>query len=234
MFAGEGLQLLTRALASDMTVDYVVFSEERADLLPKDLADLLDASQVRCFRVPEALFEKVSRRDMRSGAAFVATAQRRSLGDLPRDIPVVVLDRVSNPRNAGAIARTCEAAGLGGLVLTGSHVDPYSYESLRASMGSVFGVPIVSCTEEEMLGWVSSTQRVLVGTSGGAEENLWSAVLPSSSVLMFGNEGEGLSDHLISACEKLVKIPFNMAVDSLNLGAAVAVVAFEYRRRNPL
>ena len=233
-FAGEGLQLLTRALAANIAVDYVVFSEDTANLLPVDLARMLDRSHTRCFRVPEALFEKVSRRSMRSGAAFAATAIGDSLDDLPREVPVLVLDRDSNPRNVGAIARTCEAAGLGGLILTGSHVDPYSYESLRASMGSVFGIPIVSCGEEEMLGWISSNQRTLIGTSGAAREDLWEEDLPASSALMFGNEGEGLSEYLISVCDSLVKIPYNSAVDSLNLGAAVAVVAFEYRRRNPL
>ncbi|MFZ1381258.1 MAG: RNA methyltransferase [Scrofimicrobium sp.] len=232
-FAGEGIQLLTRALTSDVTVDYVVLSEDFADLLPIDLAELLDDSRARCFRISESLFEKMSRRNMRSGAAFVATARAHSLTDLLKDAPILVLDRVSNPRNVGAIARTCEAAGLGGLILTGSHVDPFSYESLRASMGSVFGVPIVSCSEKEMLGWVSSNLRTLIGTSGGAEDDLWNAALPASSALMFGNEGEGLSDHLIATCDALVKIPYNAAVDSLNLGAAVAVVAFEYRRRNP-
>lgn len=233
-FAAEGLQLLTRALRSEMRVEYVVFSEDVADTLPVDISDLLDDRRTPCYRVPDNLFQKVSRRDMDSGAAFVARENGVGLEDLPLNVPVLILDRVSNPRNVGAIARTCEAAGLGGLVLTGRHVDPFSYESVRASMGSVFGIPVVGCSEEDMLGWVKESDRPLIGTSGAATDDLWDADLPSNSAIMFGNEGEGLSQHLIASCDDLIKIPYNTAVDSLNLGAAVAVVSFEYRRRNPL
>lgn len=233
LFAGEGMQLATRALTGGADVEYLLMSQDVADFLPVDFAAAVGARGVQVLVAPGALFQKVSRRSMPSGVVFVAREPRSGFGDLPEDVPVLVLDRASNPRNIGAIARTCEAAGLGGLVLAGHHADPFGYESVRASMGSVFGVPIVGCTDDELIEWVRSSGRVLIGTSGAAEQSLWQAELPASSAIMFGNEGEGLSEHLLSACDELLKIPYNQAVDSLNLGAAVAVVAFEYRRRNP-
>lgn len=230
-FAAEGMQLLTRALQAGVSLDYVVVSGG-PDALPTDVAALLQEARVPVYSVSPELFAKVSRRNKPLGVAFLGRLPLAQLSDLDPRVPVLALDRASNPRNIGAIARTCEAAGLGGLVLVGAHGDPFSYESVRASMGSVFGVPIAACSPEELVGWAESSGRDLIGTSGGATKTLWDLTIPETAVILFGNEGEGLTQYLLDACNQVLKIPFNPAVDSLNLAAAAAVVAFDYVRQS--
>lgn len=232
-FAGEGMQLLTRALHSRLPVRYVLAAEDTASSLPLDVEQLLIEHSADLFAVPGSLFAKISRREMTAGVIFVAEPISATEADLEPNRPILALDRVRNPRNIGAIARTCEAAALGGIVLLGAHVDAFGYEALRASMGSVFGVPIVSMAPEEFSRWTSENGRTLIGTSGAAEQSLWEAELPADSVFLFGNEAQGLDSTLIELCSALVKIPYNEQVDSLNLAASVAVVSFEFRRRNP-
>ncbi len=229
-YAAEGMQLLTRALQTKAPLDYVVVSGG-PEALPADVSDLLAAAGVPVYSVSAELFAKVSRRNKPLGVAFCGRVPQAQLSNLDAALPVLALDRAGNPRNIGAIARTCEAAGLGGLLLVGAHADPYSYESIRASMGSVFGVPIVECSPEELVDWAGQSGRTLIGTSGAARRTLWQTDIPALSVLLFGNEGEGLPEHLLDACDQVLKIPFNPAVDSLNLAAAAAVVAFDYVRQ---
>ncbi len=229
-FAAEGMQLLTRALQAGVALDYVVVSGG-PEALPADVVQLLEEARVPVYSVSPELFAKVSRRNKPLGVAFCGRVPHAQLSDLVPSLPVLALDRASNPRNIGAIARTCEASGLGGLLLVGAHGDPYSYESVRASMGSVFGVPIVSCSAAQLVDWSRASGRELIGTSGAAQQTLWQTEIPALSVLLFGNEGEGLPQDLLGACDQVLKIPFNPAVDSLNLAAAAAVVAFDYVRQ---
>lgn len=232
-FAAEGMQLLTRALGH-LPVKLIVISPDMRGRLPEDLVTQISSSEVPTYWLAPGLFQKVSRRELASGVAFIAEAKQATLADLPLDRAVVALDRASNPRNIGAIARTVEAANLGGLVLLGNHADPYSYESVRASMGSLMELPVVACQNEELVAWVIRQRRALVGTSGGASQSIWDLELPGNGVILFGNEQEGLPDSLINKCDCLVKIPYNPAVDSLNLAAAAAIICFDYVRQHGL
>ncbi len=256
LFAAEGIQIATRALhATDWDIDSVIISPGEQDdtatqvhpstATPSQrdapaMAALVDVERlalerhVPVTRVTAPVFLHITQRQMPAGAVVIAHRRTRRLDELPGGVPVLVLEHPSTPGNIGAIIRTCEAADLGGVVLVGPHADPFSPAAVRSSMGSAFGVPVVTGVGTgDLVTWARRSGHTLIGTSGGAAQPLWEVELPARSAIVFGNEGAGMTSELQAACDIMVRIPFSTAVDSLNLSAAAAVIAFEYRRRVP-
>lgn len=248
LFAAEGIQIVTRALTATDTdapgepawdIDSVLLCTGTPDApVSPALADIGNRARERGIPVSHVtapVFLHITQRQMPAGAVVIAHRRTSRLDELPGDRPLLVLERPSTPGNIGTIIRTCEAADLGGVVLVGPHADPFSPAAVRASMGSVFGVPLATGVGTGgLMTWARRSGYTLIGTSGGAAQSLWDAELPARSAVVLGNEGTGMTPELQAACDAIVRIPFSPAVDSLNLSAAAAVIAFEYRRRTPL
>jgi TrmH family RNA methyltransferase len=143
----------------------------------------------------------------------------------------VALDRVRDPGNLGTIIRTADAAGAKGVLLIGDTTDPFSLETIRATMGSVFAMPIIRATEAEFLAWRKGFSGIVVGTHlKGAVDYRTIPYANRPVVLLMGNEQQGLPDQLASSCDKLARIPQEGRADSLNLAIATGVMLFEIRR----
>ncbi len=152
-----------------------------------------------------------------------------SAARVAREAVWLALEEVRDPGNLGTIIRTADAVGAAGIMLVGTSCDPYSHECVRATMGSVFSVPLVRITREAFLGWTKSFQGDIVGTHLDAEEDFRKAKYRAPTLLLMGSEGPGLSDPLTAACTRLVKIPMAGRLDSLNLAVATALVLYQIR-----
>jgi len=143
----------------------------------------------------------------------------------------VALDRVRDPGNLGTIIRTADAVGAKGIILIGDTTDPFSLETVRATMGSVFAVPLARASEAEFLSWRKGFSGLIVGTHlKGAVDYRTIPYANKPVILVMGNEQQGLPDQLASACDKLARIPQEGRADSLNLAIATGVMLFEIRR----
>ncbi len=143
----------------------------------------------------------------------------------------VALEEVRDPGNLGTIIRTGDAVGASGVILIGAACDPYSRECVRATMGSVFAVPLIKTTREEFLAWRKGWTGDVVGTHLDAGEDFRKAAYKGPALLVMGSEGPGLSQPLAQACSKLVKIPMAGGLNSLNLAVATALMLYQLRGR---
>ncbi len=142
----------------------------------------------------------------------------------------LVLEEIRDPGNLGTILRTADAAGATGVILAGSTCDPFAGEAVRASMGSIFAVPVARCETAGLLSLMSSWPGDVIGTHLAGRIDYRSADYRDPVLLLMGNEGAGLSEPVAKACEKLVRIPMAGNLDSLNLAIATALMLFEIRR----
>jgi TrmH family RNA methyltransferase len=142
----------------------------------------------------------------------------------------IVLEEVRDPGNLGTILRTADASGASGVILVGSTCDPFSREAVRASMGSIFAVPVVRCERAAFLSLARDWPGDVVGTHLAGRIDYRSAHYRDPVLLVMGNEGAGLSEDATAACGKLVRIPMAGRLDSLNLAVATALMLFELRR----
>jgi TrmH family RNA methyltransferase len=143
----------------------------------------------------------------------------------------VALDRVRDPGNLGTVMRTVDAVGAKGVMLVGETTDPFALETVRATMGSIFAVPVARATQEAFLAWRKEFGGIVAGTHlKGAVDYRSVEYGNEPVVLLMGNEQQGLPDVLAETCDVLVRIPQAGRADSLNLAVATGVMLFEIRR----
>jgi TrmH family RNA methyltransferase len=141
----------------------------------------------------------------------------------------LALEEPRDPGNLGTIIRTVDAVGAKGIILIGNSCDPYSREAVRATMGSVFAVPLVRTSREAFLAWRGDWRGDVVGTHLEGREDFRRASYKGPVLLVMGSEGPGMSDSLTRSCSKLVKIPMAGKLDSLNLAVATALTLYQIR-----
>jgi TrmH family RNA methyltransferase len=148
-----------------------------------------------------------------------------------KDATWLALEEIRDPGNLGTIVRTVEAVGAAGLILIGNCCDPYSREAVRATMGSIFSVPLVRTDRDRFLTWRQSWRGDVIGTHLAAHQDFRTADYRGPVLVVMGSERPGLSLELTAACSRLVKIPMAGSIDSLNLAIATALTLYQVRGR---
>ena len=143
---------------------------------------------------------------------------------------VVVLVDVADPGNAGTVIRTADAAGADAVVLAGESVDPFNPKCVRASMGSLFHLPVVrERLPDDALGRLRAAGLGLVVADGAGETELGSAtdeLLARPTAWVFGSEAHGVPAEVAAAADHRVRIPMRGRAESLNLATAAAVCLY--------
>jgi len=141
----------------------------------------------------------------------------------------VALEDMRDPGNLGTIIRTADAAGAAGVILTGQSCDPWSGDCVRATMGSIFGMPLVKLEQKAFLSLLKEWPGESVGTHLKATES-YRRSYGAPTLLVMGSEGRGLSDEASAACSRLVRIPMKGGAESLNVAIATGLMLFEAQK----
>ncbi|WP_107774477.1 TrmH family RNA methyltransferase [Nocardioides sediminis] len=144
---------------------------------------------------------------------------------------LVICADVRDPGNAGTVVRTADAAGAGGVVLAGSSVDAYNPKTVRASVGSLFHLPVA--VEPDAAAAVAAAQAAgytVLAADGSGEADLFETDLSGPTAWLFGNEAWGLPAELADLADRRVAIPIHGRAESLNLATAAAVCLYASAR----
>jgi TrmH family RNA methyltransferase len=186
-------------------------------------------------------FERIAFGDRNEGVVGVVRFAPRSLDALdtlgiPAGRPVLVVEGVEKPGNLGAIIRTADAAGLAVIVSAG-RTDPSNPACIRASLGTVFSVPLAVATTAATLDWCRREGRRVVAATPTAATPWHAARLAGATAILLGSEAHGLSSAWSAAAAAgtihldTVALPMHGAADSLNVSATAAVLAYEALRQ---
>jgi TrmH family RNA methyltransferase len=235
LFLVEGIQPVWQAVEAGFEVDVLL----AAPGLLADSPALTLLAELQHRAVPIAyltndLFTRLSTRDRPGGLAAVVRARPARLAAIPvgRQSLFVALHRLGNPGNLGTIVRTAVSTGVAAVLLLGDTADPYSPAAVRASMGAIFAVPIVTLPDEQaFLRWADEHHISVVTTSPGAAAEHWAADYPLPAALLLGGEREGLPAGLLRRGDVQVRIPMVGTADSLNAAIAAGIMLYEMRRR---
>jgi TrmH family RNA methyltransferase len=193
-------------------------------------ADLLAAADVVTLVDDRAL---ASLSDAVNPAGLVAVCHHLDvpLADaLTGDLVAICAD-VRDPGNAGTVVRTADAAGAGGVVLAGSSVDAYNPKTVRATVGSLFHLPIA--VEPDAAATVAAAQAAgytVLAADGAGDADLFETDLSGPTAWLFGNEAWGLPTELADLADRRVAIPIHGRAESLNLATAAAVCLYASAR----
>ena len=229
LFLAEGLKIVAEAVEMRHAPRTLMFSAEAgAHPVLRRVVEATERARGEVLEVGRDVLEKVSRRDNSQTVIGVFEQRFTALADIrPGSAPVwVALEQVRDPGNLGTVIRTADAAGCGGVILIGDCVDPFSVEGVRATMGSIFAVPIIKATREAFLAWRAAWPGSVVGTHLKATHGYRDAPYRTPTLLVMGPEQAGLSEGVADACDLLVKIPMRGRADSLNLAVATGVMIY--------
>ena len=233
-FVVEGIQPVWRAVEAGWPVETLITAP---DLIKDSPATAMikeqEARGTKVARLSAELFRRLSDREGPSGLAAIVHARQPALAELPvRPASVfTVLHHVANPGNLGTIIRTVDAAGGAGVILIGDTADPFAPAAVKASMGSLFAVPVAHAPDAgTFFGWATARDIQVLATSGHAETDHWSTAYQKPAAVLFGSEGEGLPADLLDRAAQRVRIPMTGTAESLNLAVAVGILLYEIQR----
>ena len=237
-FVVEGVRPITQAFEHGWTIDALWYPVGRP--LSRWAASLLQTGRAAVHvEVPPDLLAALGERDDPSELIAVVSAPDDDLSRIPRrpDALVVAFDRPVSPGNLGSVIRSADALGAHGLVVTGHAADVYDPQAIRASMGSLFALPVVrEGSMDAIRAWLDEVRDEIpalqvVGSSAGGATPAAGLDLTRPTVLAVGNETKGLSHAWQEACDELVAIPMRGAADSLNAAAAASILLYEAARQ---
>jgi len=240
VFLAEGLKLATDALEGGWTIRQLIHGKaltEDAGLRARidGLSARVRAKGGDIIVASDKVLSAITRRDNAQNVVAVVE-QRTSAIDAVKPVTGelwLALDRVRDPGNLGTIIRTADALGAKGLILVGDCTDPFATEAVRATMGSLFHLPLVSTTEADFIAladcWREAGGEITGTHLAGAVDHRNIDYTNAPQILLMGNEQQGLTDALAKACSRLALIAMNGQADSLNLAVATGIMLFAAR-----
>jgi TrmH family RNA methyltransferase len=231
LFVAEGLRHVIEGIECNWVLEKLIYNNKIA-LKPEidRVRRACIAGGGLCLEVSDAVLEKLSHKDNPQQVIGVFKQKISPLSHWERaGVRVLVaLEQIRDPGNLGTILRTVDGVGADGVILIDQCCDPFSLEAVRASMGSLFAVPIATCSSAEFLSFAKNWSGQVVGTHLSDRTVDYRAVdYKQPLLLVMGNEQAGLSDALSSSLPTLVKLPMSGRADSLNLAIATGVMLYK-------
>lgn len=235
-FVLEGPRLVADALRRDATFE-AIYLGANARVAFRELLGAPALAEVPVFELKEGVLEKLgSTRTPQPVLAVAPIPARPAVADLVGPGPAIVTVGVGDPGNLGTLIRSAEAAGCSGLVAAGDSVDVFNPKVVRASAGSVLGVPIVSSAPGARVDPVEAVdalaragRRTLGAEVGGVPAP--EVDLAGPVALVLGNEAHGLTSEVTDRLDGTVAVPMHGPAESLNVAMAGTVLAFEAARQ---
>lgn len=224
-FIVEGLRFVKEALKSDFEVQCVIVNEN----VRERFIDLKIDKNINEIIVSESVFKNLCSTEGPQG--ILAVVNNKEVNANVQNGFYVLADKVQDPGNMGTIIRTANAAGANGVILTKGTVDIYNEKTLRATMGSIFKIPIIIDEDLRFLNKLKENSFKLVTSSLDTDKNFYDIDLNTKVIIAVGNEGNGVSNEIYRLSDEKVKIPMPGNAESLNVGIAAGIMMFEVVRQ---
>jgi TrmH family RNA methyltransferase len=230
----DGAREIGRALDAGVEIidafvgDVVARSAEAEDVVRR-----LRESPRSVATVSDAVIAKLAFGDRSDGLVAVARVATGTLADLvlPADPLVVVAESIEKPGNLGAIVRSADGAGADAVIAADPLTDPFNPNAIRASLGTIFRLPVASASSAATLDWLESRAIVTIATRVDAPTVYSDVDMRGPIAIVVGSEAGGLTGAWTGSRVTPVRIPMLGVADSLNVSVATAVLLYEAVRQ---
>lgn len=237
-FLIEGYRELLRAVDSGFPIDFLFICHEL--FLGSNESSLIERmvkKGTQIFNCSKPVFEKISYRDRPDGLIGLAKQRHLSLKDFDKLLInkaspfLVVAEAIEKPGNLGTILRSSDAVGLDGLIVCDRCTDIHNPNVVRASVGTLFTVPVAETKGDETLQWLKKNKIAVVAATPSAKEEFTNVDLSGPIAIAVGTEQLGLSKLWMDNADIQVRIPMNGVADSLNVAMATTLLLYEALRQ---
>ena len=237
-FVVEGVRSINQAVLHHWTINALVYTRDKR--LSDWAEGVIEHSGAKVhFVLTSPLMSKLSQKEDTSEVIAIVAMPADDLVRIPerKNLLVVVVDRPTNPGNLGTVIRSCDALRVDGVITTGHSVDLYDPETVRATTGSFFSLPVIRLPSfKELIPWIGELKQHLdrlqiIGTSARAEIPIQDYDFTAPTILLVGNESHGLSENARALCDAMVTIPMYGSATSLNVACATSILLYEIDRQ---
>lgn len=236
-----GIRAVIEAIDSGKEIDRIVMRRDLQGDLARELTSMLRDRELTVQRVPKEALDRLTRKNHQGVVAFISPVTYQSLDDIVPSLfeagktpLVVLLDGLTDVRNFGAIARTCECAGVDAIVIPARGSVSVTADAVKTSAGALMKIPVCKVRSiAEAIRFLKDCGFATVAATEKAVENYYAVDLTLPTALVFGGEDDGISPENLRLCAEIVRIPIAGAIASLNVSAAAAIIVYEaLRQRN--
>lgn len=229
----EGYRILTLAIECKVDLDYVFINETFEEKEEhKNFLNILENKNIKVFKTTNKIFKELVDTENTQGILGIVRFKEKKI---EHNIScenkfVLILDRIQDPGNMGTIIRTADAAGVDAIIALKGCVDIYNPKVIRSTMGSIFDMNIIHCTQEECLKELKEKDFKIVSSYLNTDNYYHETEYYERTALVIGNEANGVNDDLIKESDILVKIPIYGKAESLNAAISSAILMYEIKK----
>lgn len=237
-----GIRAVIEAIQAGKEIDKILMRRDMTSELSRELFAALNGMHVPVQYVPLEKLNKLTVKNHQGAIAFISPVAYQRIEDIIPGIYeqgkmpfIVVLDGITDVRNFGAIARTCECAGVNAIVIPTKGGASISADAIKTSAGALLSIPV--CREENLgnaLKFLVASGIKLVAASEKATKNYTQAILSEPIAFIMGAEDEGVSPDHLRLCDEMVSIPMSGSIASLNVSVATGVLLYEAVRQRAI
>ena len=234
-----GIRAVIEAVQAGKDVDRVLVKRELQGELFQELQDVLVMHEIPMQKVPLERIDRVTRKNHQGVIAFMSAVTYQRIEDIVpllfeegKNPFIVILDGITDVRNFGAIARTCEVAGVDAIVIPARGSVRVSADAIKTSAGALHTIPV--CRELNMrdaVQFLRNSGIKVVAATEKAAENYTSSTLVDPVAILMGAEDVGIAPELLKICDQLVRLPVFGNIQSLNVSVAAGVMLYEVIRQ---
>lgn len=193
----------------------------------------VDLISNQSLEITKEIFDKLAYREGSDGLIALLRPKFQTLQEITLSPTpfLIILESVEKPGNLGAILRTADAAKVDALLICDPKTDIYNPNTIRSSVGCVFTTQVVVSTTEEVQLWLKKNAIYSYAAALTATEYYHEVDMKKSCAIVMGTEATGLTDKWLKGADKQIKIPMRGKIDSLNVSASCAILAFEAMRQ---
>lgn len=232
LFVAEGVRVVEDLLAAGVDLEFAVVSTTLGDSARGVALRGALARATALREVDERAFAQVTDTDTSQGVLAVAHVPASGLADLrlAAAASLLVLDAVQDPGNLGTLVRTADAFGVTAVIALPGTTDFWAPKVIRSTAGAAFRRPLVNAGDEEVWGWLAQHDVAIYGADMDGD-SIDAVELRGRLALVVGNEGAGLREQTRTHVARLVAIPMQGRIESLNVGVAAGILLYEFSRR---
>ncbi len=234
-----GIRPVMEAIHAGKEIEKIYITRGARGDLMQELKKLMRENNILYTEVPVEKLNRLTRSNHQDVVCYISSVTYQSIEDIipfifeKGEIPLVlVLDRITDVRNFGAIARTAECAGVHAIVIPAKGAAQINSDAVKTSAGALNSIPV--CREKNLrntLDFLKSSGLQLIAATEKTSELVYSIDYTSPSAIIMGSEEDGISSDLLKLADKKIKIPLFGTIESLNVSVACGVVLFEAIRQ---
>lgn len=230
LYMVEGIKTVNEAIAEEADIQLIVICDESNEQGELKQKMLYEVAKYNIIYVSQKVFEYISQVMHPQGILAVIKKKEQSQINYKDDV-IVVLDNVQDPGNLGTIIRTVDSVGISQIVLSEGTADAYSPKVVRSTMSGIFRVNVIEVANLlETLKEMKQHGYKLIATSLDTSKSIYD-ISYQKSVIIVGNEANGVSKEVLKLADEKVKIPMLGKTESLNVAVATGVVLYEAVRQ---